>query len=275
MKQSKLVLAVALIFGSLLASVPAHAQLIFNFDYGVQHTAYGSSRVSTSSSASGKYNNGSYSQTAVNTGYVGVGLGFLFAGHSGRKFGYNTYVIGDAQFPSNTELDFGGITSGGAVIGENFRIHQVAFGAGFDIHEYKMASDPNIGNPYPQRPNEMLIAVPVLAKYSFGPGARAYVQGGFAFDVSNSPGNYTDNSSANTAGTALDSGDLKLAKGKLSTDTKVAAGYAFGRWGVRANYLFRDVYLDHTGTIIPSTTPATYFDWHEQTFSAGITYTAF
>ena len=115
-----------------------------------------------------------------------------------------------------------------------------------------------------------------MGKYSFGPGSRAYVQGGVGFYVAGSPSsNYTDEgSTTNQEGVSLSSFDLSLG-GPLSTDVKVAAGYAFGRWGVRANFLDKNLYFNIGSTTIPSYIPATFFDVHEQTYSGGVTYTLF
>ena len=241
------------------------AQFYFTADLGQVTTTYGDPK------------NGKYKEAEPSSPYGAFGLGMILFGHSQRTHGVNFSANFDAklpfaqQYPANVtdtsnlgnpiEFGFSGLV--------NYRYKAVAVGAGLDVRDFLMTNDPSYSSAF-DRPDQWLIGIPVIGKVTFGPGGRAYVQGGGTFYVSDyASTTVTDQTSGISA--TISNGIFALDPNRVSNELRIGGGYMFGHWGLRANYSHRDVYFMVTGV----NAPEGFYDMQQNLVSGGFVLTTF
>lgn len=236
-----------------LVSVGLHAQSSwtwngnFGVDGGTQNVKFGSD-----------YDTAYKQRPTADTNFFGLSGSLLLSPNYEDRYGY--YFLIDADMKMGFPLDKGLMAVGGDGL-INAKLSHLAIGGGLDVHQYLFPTKDVTYN----RPNELLVGVPVTAKLMAG---RAYVQGGASFLLDSIASNVQTDSLGNSV--VISTADLKLSKSHGSREYKAEAGYLFGGeggWGLRAAYLQRDVYFDVTSNPTPW---KTYYDFHERSFSGGI-----
>lgn len=218
-------------------------------DIGQQHTKYGSSYDS------------SYKGQTTDAQFADFGMSLLLSPHSKRNYGYQFAANGDVAFPFENGGTTGGILSFGGSGMMYLRAKDFAAGSGFDVHYFAFPADAS----NQVRPSQLLVGIPVLAKFSFLPSKRAFVQGGGMFYVASESQNVVTDSLGDTV--LVSNAVTSLSKSHQSGDVRVGVGYKFPRsLGIRANYVLRDVHFDVTD----NPTYSSYYDFHEQTVSGGV-----
>jgi hypothetical protein len=241
------------------------AQVFMTGDFGQISTTYGSSF-------------DSYKQVEPSSPYVGIGLGAVLFGHSQRAHGVNFSANFDGKFPFDQTYP-AGVTDtsnlgnpfefglSGLV---NYRYKSVGVGVGFEARSISATDDPGYSNSTFERPSQWLFGVPVIGKIVFGPGSRAYVQGGGVFYAADYASTSVSDAATGLSGT-ISTGTFTLDSNHTSAEFRAAGGYMFGHWGLRANYSHRNVYFMVTGV----NAPAGFYDMHQDMVSGGIILTTF
>lgn len=239
----------------LLFAATAYGQLVVTADVGQQKTTYGSSYDTA------------YMGHTTDVGAMTFAMGGALFGHSQRLHGLNFYVGGDLTVPFSNDAAKGGSLIVGGLGQANYRFRSFTIGSGLDLHSYTFASDSTGGA---SRPNQLLVSVPVVAKYSFGPAGRAFVQGGGAITVTSIASNVVTDSLGNS--TVVSTAKLDLSPSHTSGDIRASAGYMFGRLGLRASYINRDAYFNASSN---PTAYKSFYDFHQNSFTGGLIFSMF
>ncbi len=240
----------------------ASAQFVITADLGQMTTTYGNP-------------SNSYKYQEPSSPYVGLALGGVLYGHSERSHGLNLYGGFDMKAPfaqsapsnAGTLNDTGNPFELGITGLVNWRKGPFSIGTGFEARSISMTDDPAYSGD--TRPTQWLFGVPVVGKLTFGPGGRAFIQGGGTLYIA---------SIADTLVTAPGIGSGLISNGAFSLDNnhasgeaRVSGGYMFGSFGFRGSYIHRTIYFNVTG----DPAPPGFYNTQQNMISGGIILTMF
>jgi hypothetical protein len=179
-----------------------------------------------------------YAYSKRSSEFVGFAPQLILVGDTGREGGWHLTVGGDIVFPfdysdaTGVPIEF----AGNMML--NARLGSFGFGGGVEGREFLLPNEPNF-----QRPSQFLFGTPFMVKYTFGPGHRAYVQGGATLWFTN----YSQNV-VSAFGQTVSLTNSNITMGNCSTqscgDIKVNGGYVFGHTALKAGYLFREMHFN-------------------------------
>lgn len=259
-----------LVFLSILSLIcfrTASGQFYLTGDIGQVTTIYGNTARS------------SYKLVEPSSPYFDIGAGVSLLGKSQRTHGvsfaasFSAALPFDQNFPSSAgnpgnaiNLTFDGLIS--------WRYKAFSISSGLEVTDVGMTDDDSVQSQYSGagygRPDEWLIGVPAIAKFTFGPAGRAFVQGGGTLYVTNYAAT-TFNDTATGISGVVSNGVFSLYSGQQSYLLRVSGGYMFGHWGIRGNFSNMNAYFQETGV----GAPAGFYDTNLKMVSGGVIWTLF
>ena len=212
----------------------------------------------------GNPDNSSFTYAKRSSEFIQFGPQLMLFGNSDRLGGWNLTLGGDLRFPFDTSDATGNPMEFAGNVMVNQRVGSMAFGAGFEMRDILLPSEPNF-----IRPNQIMFGMPVMFKYTFGSGHRAYAQAGGTLWMANYSQNVV---SAFGQTVALQNGTISMGNCFTQTcgDLKLTGGYVFGHTALKGSYLYRSNHFSITGN--PGVDPAI-MDFRQNEISGGIVLT--
>ncbi|HKT90390.1 MAG TPA: hypothetical protein VJQ59_18230 [Candidatus Sulfotelmatobacter sp.] len=211
-------------------------------------------------------NNSGYTYAKRSAEFVNFDPQLILFGSTNRESGWVVTAGGDIHLPFDSSDATGvPIEFAGSFLLNN-RIGPMGFGFGFEGRDVLLPND--TGSSF-TRPSQFLFGVPFMAKFTFGPGHRAYVQGGGTLYFAN----YSQNvASAFGQTVVLNSSDIKLGNCFTQScgDIKVNGGYVFGHTAIKGGYTYRAAHFNISNN---SGYDPGIMDFHENQISGGIVLT--